>query len=69
MMLVKEDRFGLLPSIDIKHILIALYLSSQERFDDARVTKKKSNLTDFCWKYAHFRPKIVGMCDLDLFFF
>ena len=69
MILVHEDRYESLLSIDTKKVTVALHLTSQLRFNDVRVTKNwilrisdenKSNFT--------FSPKILGICDFDGFF-
>ena len=64
MILVLEDRYESLLSIDTKKVPVALHLMSQLRFNDVRVTKNwilrifDENRPNF-----KFLPKILGICD------
>ena len=53
MILVLENWYGPSLSIDTKKVPVALYLTSQWRFNDVMVLKK--DFTDFRWKYADFQ--------------
>ena len=55
MILVLEDRYESPLSIDTKKVPVALRLTSQWRFNDVIVTKKKTEFTDYRWKYADFQ--------------
>ena len=69
MVLIVEDKYESLLSIDTENVPVALHLTPQWRFNDVRV-KKNWILRIFCWNRPDFKfsPKIPGTCDFDGFF-
>ena len=65
MILVLEDRYESPISID-KKVPVALHLTSQWRFNDARVTKNWIlRILDENRPNFKFLPKILGKCDFN----
>ena len=66
MILVQEDRYGFLLSIDTKKVPVAFRLTSWWRFNDVIVTKDP-DFTGFRRKYSDFQifVKTLGKCDFD----
>ena len=57
MILVLEDRYESLLSIDTKKVPVALHLTSQLHFNDVRVTKN--------WILRILDENMLGICDFD----
>ena len=66
MILVLEDGYESLLSIDTKKVPVALHLTSQWRYNDVRVTKNWIlRILDENRQNFKFSPKILGICDFD----